>query len=284
MILGLLSTPDFEEALKNGWCKEFINWKWNEVKIFDLILCLPTALFLIFLLLNLRISWRKLVETESLIMSTYYGFLWCVCLYNLARCLFLYFFPGPTVLHNILYLISNFVLIFVEISVVVFMSHGHMVSGREALTRTVLITGIITSLYSVVQAILTFGLGIELFPMDEGASSLFWLISCAVFTMTYTIIIVLPKTSLRDRLPARPSFYHYVSFLLSLNLMEAFGATLVYSGMDGGFCFVDLAMFGYYSLYAPLLYFCFLREFFKEVVLPDAFMEMSKSGFLDSDT
>jgi hypothetical protein len=59
----------------------------------------------------------------------------CVTVFNVARSLLAYFHPHPEVAYDIVYLISNFVLIFIEVSVIVFMSHSYMVSGREAITR-----------------------------------------------------------------------------------------------------------------------------------------------------
>jgi len=72
--------------------------------------------------------------------------------------------------------------------------------------------------------------------------------------------------------------------LFVLNFVKCIGEIMVYAHLDVGFCFIDVGFFAYYALYAPLLYVCFLRDFFRDVTLPYGFVEMSKSGYLDSDT
>jgi len=274
------------EIFNTPYCRDLMmEWKiGGEVGVFDLLLCIPSTMFLIFLLAKLRSSIRKLLETESLIMSTYYGFLWFVCLFNIGRSLLDYFFPNPPVLYDLLFLITNFILVFVEVSVVVFMSHGYMVSGREAITRTIWITLVIGAVYTIVQAIMIFGLHLQLFKPVEKSVMLYWIIISLLFTVLYFIILLLPRTSMKDKLPARPSFYRYVGFLFALNLIKAIGDVMVFVNVDIGYCFIDLGIFGYYALYAPILYVCFLQEFFRDVILSDGYVEMEKSGYLDSDT
>jgi len=268
------------------YCRELLmDWKiGGTVGVFDLLLCLPSVMFLIFLLAKLRSSIRKLLETESLIMSTYYGFLWFVCLFNIGRSLLNYFFPNPPVLYYLLFLITNFVLVFIEVSVVVFMSHGYMVSGREAITRTIWITLIIGVIYTMIQAIMIFGLHVQLFKPVEKPVMLYWVLISFLFTGMYLVILILPKTRFKDKLPARPSFYHYVGFLFALYLVKGIGDLIVFVNVGIGYCFIDLGIFGYYALYAPMLYIFFLQEFFRDVILSDGYVEMEKSGYLDTDT
>jgi len=270
------------------YCFEFLTWTWNSLLIYDLILCLPTGFFLVFLLLKLPSALRKLLDSESLIMSTYYGFIWSVCVFNIGRCLLNYLFPqqskyGPQVYQG-LWLLSSSILIFVEVSVVVFMSHGYVVSGREAIHRTIWITGIISVIYSTIQGILLFGLGVPLYSIINTQAALYWFITSLVFMVVYGIILILPHTSLKDRFPARPSFYRYVSFLFTLNALKGLGYLLVLGVVDTGFCFVALSQFAYFSLYAPLLYICFLKDFFKDIPISDYLVEMRKSGYYDTDT
>jgi len=274
----------YKETLEFPFCKDFITYKAGDFLVFDFLLCLPTAIFLLFLLIRMRNSIRKLRESESMIMSTYYGFLWGVCLFNIARCVLNYAFPYPEMLFDLLFLISHCVLVFLEVSVVIFMSHGYMVSGREAIQRTALITGIISTIYIVVQAILLYVLNVHLYRVQSGSSALYWFIMSGIFSLVYVTILILPRTPLRDYLPARRSFYYYVIFLCLLYSLKMIGAAFVYFGAEIGYCFVDVQMLAYYTLYAPILYICFMKDFFKEVILPDYYMEMHKSGFFDSDT
>jgi len=270
--------------LNAPYCRELLTWEWGGILIFDFILSIPTTLFFLFLLMQLRKALNKLYETESLIMSTYYGFLWGVCIFNIARCLLDFFVPIPLVLFEVLYLIANGTVIFIEVSVVVFMSHGYAMSGREAIQRTLWITGILCGLYVLVQAILMFGVQIHLYTVHTGGSALYWMITCGIFAIVYATLLILTRTSFRDRLPAPAFFYYYIGFLLALNAVKMIGYFFVFFGADIGFCFIDLQLLLYFSSYAPVLYICFLKDFFKEVVLPEHYMEMHKNNFLDSDT
>jgi len=148
----MLNTTLFRQVFETPYCKDFLIWNWKGIEVFDLFLCLPTTVFVIFLIIKLRSALRKLYETESLIMSTYYSFIWSVSIFNILRCLLNYFLKEPDIVYNILFLLSNFILVFLEISVVVFMSHGYMVSGREAIHRTIVITVAICLVYITIQA------------------------------------------------------------------------------------------------------------------------------------
>ena len=48
--------------------------------------------------------------------------------------------------------------------------------------------------------------------------------------------------------------------------------------------FSDVGTFLYYSLFTPLLYYCFLYEFFRDINLPSYYQEMIQQGYLDTDT
>ncbi|CAI9621187.1 unnamed protein product, partial [Staurois parvus] len=72
----------------------------------------------------------------------------------------------------------------------------------------------------------------------------FWLASSCFFFLVYTLVSILPKTPLKDRisLPSRKSFYIYA--------------------ISNGLCLVDVTTFLYFSLFAPLMYAAFLKGFF----------------------
>ena len=45
-----------------------------------------------------------------------------------------------------------------------------------------------------------------------------------LFLLVYALILILPYTKWRDRLPAKPSFYRYIVVLVGVNLLAALGA------------------------------------------------------------
>jgi hypothetical protein len=50
-----------------------------------------------------------------------------------------------------------------------------------------------------------------------------------LFLLVYALILILPHTKWRDRLPAKPSFYRYILVLFILNLLAALGEVLLYN-------------------------------------------------------
>ena len=44
-----------------------------------------------------------------------------------------------------------------------------------------------------------------------------------LFLLVYALILILPNTKWRDRLPAKPSFYRYILVLFALNVLAGLG-------------------------------------------------------------
>jgi len=70
------------DFLETTVCKTAYDYEIRGIPLFDLVTSVPLLFFLLYLLWNLKSSIQKLRETDSLIMSTYYGFVWSVVLYN----------------------------------------------------------------------------------------------------------------------------------------------------------------------------------------------------------
>lgn len=260
---------------------------------YNIFLSLPALLFLLFLLTRLRSSVNKLVQSRSHIMATYYSFLWVICILNICWCILEIQQarnPDQETAWNIMSLVTRFGLVLLEVSVVVFLSQGYLISGWDALLRTLLFSGIFAAGDALVKAIYIFGLGVPLFITQDDAGDWhkwgFWLLQNLLFVTVYMIILALPYTRWRDRLPARPSFYRYVLILFILNGLEGFGSMLLGFGASFGYCIYGFAGFAYYALYPPLLYTTFLADFLREedLQMEDAYYsEMKDAGYFDGD-
>ncbi|XP_030357438.1 transmembrane protein adipocyte-associated 1 isoform X4 [Strigops habroptila] len=92
----------------------------------------------------------------------------------------------------------------------------------------------------------------------------FWLASSCFFFLVYSLVVILPKTPLKDRisLPSRKSFYVYAGILALLNLVQGLGSALLCVDIIEGLCCVDATTFLYFSFFAPLIYVAFLKGFF----------------------
>eukprot|EP00897_Mesotaenium_endlicherianum_P001941 jgi/Mesen1/1775/ME000014S01182 len=255
---------------------------------YDIIIALPSVLFLAFLISRFKPSVKKLIRSKSLIMTTYYVFLWVVCALNLIRVILeVWKKPGPGVHEfswNVMWLVTRFGMVLLEMSVVVFLYQGYLISGWEALIRTVVISGLIAA------AAFIMGWGVPLFitggEREDWRKWAFWAFHDLLFAAIYLSLIVLPYTKWRDRLPARPAFYRYALLLCLLNLLAFLGSLLLDLSVDFGYCIYGLAGFTYYAFYPPLLYITFLADFFKEeeVQLEEAYYsEMKDAGYFDEN-
>ena len=261
--------------------------------LYNVVLALPALLFLLFLLTRLRSSVRKLKQSRSHIMATYYSFLWVICVLNLCWCVLEMQQAknhDKEMAWNIMSLVTRFGLVLLEVSVVVFLSQGYLISGWDALLRTLLFSGVFATADALVKAIYIFGFGVPLFTIQDDAGNWnkwgFWLLQNLFFASVYAVLLTLPHTRWRDRLPARPSFYRYVMILFIFNATQGFGSFLLGFGDSFGYCIYGLTGFVYYALYPPLLYGTFLADFLgeEEMQMEDAYYsEMKDAGYFDGD-
>lgn len=110
-----------------------------------------------------------------------------------------------------------------------------------------------------------------------GFSSLYQIVLSGIYTIFYTVVLILPFTKYRKRVPERKTFYVYVAFLAFINLLQIIGAVLSVACIPVGIWYVNndyslnfhsldsITKVFYLSFYAPIMYWCFLREFFQEV-------------------
>lgn len=264
-----------------------------EELLYNVAITFPTLLFVLFLFTRLHSSVQKLSNSRSYIMRTYYTFLWVICVLNLCWCLLktqqLRNHDKETA-WNIMSLSIRFGLVLLEVSVVVFLFQGYLISGWGALLRTLLFSGIFATADALVMAVVTFGFGVPLFTVQDDAGDWpkwgFWLFQNLFFAAVYAGILTLPYTGWRDRLPARPSFYWYVMILFILNGLDGLGSLLLGFGASFGYCVYGFAGFAYHSLYPPLLYTTFLADFLREeeMQMGDAYYsEMKDAGYFDGD-
>ncbi|XP_029098719.1 transmembrane protein adipocyte-associated 1 isoform X3 [Monodon monoceros] len=215
----------------------------SRVRYWDLLLLIPNVLFFIFLLWKLPFARAKIRVTSSPIFITFYIL--------------------------ILWEITRFFLLAIELSVVILgLAFGHLES-KSSIKRVLAITTVLALAYSVTQGTLEIlypdaHLSAEDFNIYGHGGRQFWLVSSCFFFLVYSLVVVLPKTPLKERisLPSRRSFYVYAGILALLNLLQGLGSALLCADVIEGLCCVDATTFLYFSFFAPLIYVAFLRGFF----------------------
>lgn len=248
----------------------------SRVRVWDLMILVPNALFLLLLVCRCNRARLKLRATSSAIFCAFYSLVVVNVIVSVIRCAVSMTVNAalPTGSHvdKVLWVVVRFFLLSTELSVVIFgLAFGHL-DSNTSIRRVLLCTSFISLTYSVSQGAL------EIVAPDENfyvprkdykifghGGMLFWFTSSVVFAVLYGIILILPWTSLRDRLalPTKKSFYLYILFLALLNAIQAVGSGLLfYHENDCGLCVVDVTTFVYFTLFTPLVYQTFLSEFF----------------------
>ncbi|XP_038176441.1 transmembrane protein adipocyte-associated 1 isoform X3 [Arvicola amphibius] len=226
----------------------------SRVRYWDLLLLIPNVLFFIFLLWKLPLARAKIRVTSSPIFITFYILVFVVALVGIARAVVsmtVSASDAATVADKILWEITRFFLLAIELSVVILgLAFGHLES-KSSIKRVLAITTVLSLAYSVTQGTLEIlypdsHLSAEDFNIYGHGGRQFWL------------------TPLKDRvsLPSRRSFYVYAGILATLNLLQGLGSALLCADIIEGLCCVDATTFLYFSFFAPLIYVAFLRGFF----------------------
>ncbi|XP_007500370.1 transmembrane protein adipocyte-associated 1 isoform X2 [Monodelphis domestica] len=244
----------------------------SRVRYWDLLLLIPNVLFFTFLLWKLPSARAKIRITSSPIFTTFYILVFVVALVGIARAVVsmtVSTSDAATVADKILWEITRFFLLAIELSVIILgLAFGHLES-KSSVKRVLAITTVLSLAYSATQGTLEIlypdsHLSANDFNIYGHGGRHFWLASSCFFFLVYSLVVVLPKTPLRDRisLPSRKSFYIYAGILALLNLVQGLGSALLCADIIEGLCCVDATTFLYFSFFAPLIYVAFLKGFF----------------------
>lgn len=258
---------------------------YSSIRIWDLIILGPNALFLMFLIWKMKTAITKLRSTDSPIFTAFYVMVLTVAIISVLRCIVAMTVnaadPAGDNADKAIWLILRFFLLAMEMSIVIFgIAFGHLDSNKS-IQRVLLATTCIALIYSTTQGTLEFtnpdpkfhvqkpGQGINVTAIDYDifghGGMIFWLTSSLFFFAVYTCIFILPWTSLKEKLalPPKKSFYWYCFFLATLNLTQAVGSGLLYGNIMNGMCVVDLTAYIYFTCFAPLVYVVFLHNFLR---------------------
>ncbi|CAO2837162.1 unnamed protein product [Amaranthus hypochondriacus] len=279
-----------ETFITNTNDHRFYSW-WFDCHglLHNFFLILPSALFLLYLAFQAKKCYKKLWIGRSRIINSYYGIVWLVTLLNFAWCCLQTWecIPGKSLSWNLLSLFTTSGLLFLEVSLIAFLLQGNYTSGTEALTRTFAISAFLVGLDICLMGIFVFAFGVPLFVESKDAHGMkwgMWIVHKLVPTAVYGSIIFMYHSSWRERLPARPAYYKYITIMFGVNALALFASIL--SGTGFGFWLYDTVNICYHAFYLPLIYVTFLADFFQEedVNLDNVYYsEMKDAGFFDAD-
>ncbi|XP_051567363.1 transmembrane protein adipocyte-associated 1 homolog [Myxocyprinus asiaticus] len=244
----------------------------SRVRFWDLMLLIPNVAFLIFLMWKLPSARAKIRLTSSPIFVAFYILVFVVAAVGITRAIVsmtVSTSSAATLIDKVLWEISRFFLLAIELSVIILgLAFGHLES-KSSIKRVLAITAVLSLAYSITQGTLEIRypdkhLSAKDFNIYGHGGRHFWLASSCFFFLVYFLIVILPKTPIRERisLPSKRSFYVYAAILSVLNLVQGLGSALLCADIIEGLCCVDVTTFLYFSVFAPLIYVTFLKGFF----------------------
>ncbi|XP_062312458.1 transmembrane protein adipocyte-associated 1 homolog isoform X1 [Osmerus eperlanus] len=244
----------------------------SRVRFWDLLLLVPNVAFFIFLMWKLPSARAKIRLTSSPIFITFYILVFVVAAVGITRAIVsmtVSASSAATIIDKVLWEITRFFLLTIELSVIILgLAFGHLES-KSSIKRVLAITAVLALGYSITQGTLEIlypdeHLSAEDFNIYGHGGRHFWLASSCFFFLVYSLIFILPKTQMKERisLPSKKSFYVYAAILSLLNLVQGLGSALLCADIIEGLCCVDVTTFLYFSVFAPLIYVTFLKGFF----------------------
>lgn len=161
---------------------------------------------------------------------------------------------------------------------------GHLVEAKASVKRTLLASIIVSLVFTLLQACLEmktlqsnstehYAFYYKTENMDRPmhlfshGGVVFWMMSSSIFALLYATTLALPILPCRRWVtpPNKRSFYHYILFMLLLNIVQAVGCAMIYAhespGKSTGMCFLNLTTFFYVVAFIPIMYFSFLSQF-----------------------
>eukprot|EP00195_Chlamydomonas_chlamydogama_P010035 CAMPEP_0202913958 /NCGR_PEP_ID=MMETSP1392-20130828/61897_1 /ASSEMBLY_ACC=CAM_ASM_000868 /TAXON_ID=225041 /ORGANISM="Chlamydomonas chlamydogama, Strain SAG 11-48b" /LENGTH=285 /DNA_ID=CAMNT_0049605427 /DNA_START=111 /DNA_END=969 /DNA_ORIENTATION=+ len=254
----------------------------------DVLTGVPALAFAAFLALRARPALQKLRTSQSLLMKVLFVALVSCSTLSLIRVVATIAGSSNTAAWNSVWILDQAGMLFLEVSMVLFLIHGHLASGAEALARAVIVSVVLALLDAGVKAGMVFGANVPLFAASittahetdpdtwttrdahdsrlSTAPSLwpkwgFWLVHCVLLSCFYAALLLAPYTALRALVPAKRSFAYYVAALLAIHGVGAVGALLSGMTVGVGLCAWGLASAAYGGTYPWLLYMTLLQDF-----------------------
>ncbi|XP_020605974.1 transmembrane protein adipocyte-associated 1 homolog isoform X3 [Orbicella faveolata] len=254
----------------------------SAIRIFDVLLLVPNVLFLMFLMYRLGVAHVQLYEIRCPIVKTVYFMVFFVCIVGIIRCFVSMLLTSilnephkDSLLTKILWLLLCCFLLAVELSVIIFgVWAGNMQDGRKGVQRVLCVSSLFAIAYSSAQATLEFircpGINGKIYGKTKydlyGHGGLLFMASTSLFlALVYFVIVILPCTKLRERciIPERKSFYVYCGVLCVVNLLQGCTSLLLYESITQSLCVLDFTMILYYTMFGPMVYWTFLKDFFR---------------------
>ncbi|KXJ20181.1 transmembrane protein adipocyte-associated 1 isoform X1 [Exaiptasia diaphana] len=264
-----------EKKIKEDWCNRILYETISgKIRILDIILLVPNAIFLIFLFYGLSVAHTKFSRVRTPIVRTIYSLVFADSMTGVLKSFISMFLTihfvedqKNNVAIEVLWLAWRCFVLGVELCVIIFALFS--VDNRFGVRRVILVSALVAVIFTATQAFLEFQTKKDdiyggKYALFQHGGMMFWFISSVVFGTVYCLIVILPFTRLREYriFPAKKSFYWYCGVLSVVNILQSIGSGLVaFAKKSVGVCLVDFTSICYFALFAPLVYCVFLSDF-----------------------
>ncbi|KAJ1365853.1 hypothetical protein KIN20_026310 [Parelaphostrongylus tenuis] len=259
-----------------GFCRDVLLYELPVLglRYWDIAILIPNLIFSLFLLLKARHVLKKITGSRSPVFRAFFILVYLTTFMNIVRCIVSMSIsatnPIGELVDKILWIALKFFYMTSELSVLTFaLLFGHLDSStsiRRALMATLLISLVHTAIQSVLEfKVIHQSIADGFFDLHSHGGVLFWMLTAAAFALVYLFVLCLPLTCVRRyvTLPSKWSFYLYCILLSFLNVLQSFGAVLLFFQASDGMCFIDFSTYLYFCFYTPIVYMTFLRRSLK---------------------
>ena len=262
----------------NQPCKAILHYHVGNtnLRVWDLIIILPNIAFLIFLFYRLPQTRLKLRATSSELYKTIYFLLLTCSLVSTLRCLLSMIIHLDDVKNDMankaIWVTSRFILLTAELSVAVFGSAFGVIESKQSIQIIILASGAVSFTLCAIQAYLEifqpfYGLMVlkTSFHLYGHGGPIYWAVTSLLLCLIYMALLFTlpcPTPSLSTMLPHTNSFYLYCFLQFTLHSLTAAGAIALAINVHFGLCIANFGSFATFSLLSPLLFGCFLHNWF----------------------
>jgi len=258
-------------------CKAILHYHLGNtnLRVWDLIILIPNLAFLLFLFYKLPSTRLKLRATNSELFRSLYSIVLTCSLASALRCLMSMMLHLDSVEHDLankgVWVTTRFLLLTAELSVAAFGCAFGVREDKVSIQRITLVCAAISFLVCAIQAYLEIFQPFYGFQVANGFD-LYGQGGPAYLAITSSLLVVVylgllatmlcPSHFLPTLLPHSSSLAIYSSIQLALHLLTAAGSAMLATNVHPGLCLTNLTSFASFSLLSPLIFGCFLHNWF----------------------
>lgn len=247
----------------------------SNVRVYDLILVFFNTLFLLVLLIRMVPTIKKLIRSFPL-FKMLYSMVFVIPIMSLFHGVLSMALSYKHTSAKVTQVLVRGSILMTEISVIVF--GLFFKSYAEQLMRlcfTVFVIIVLSTVFTLAEGLSEFlrenKLACHELQLFTHGGMLFLFTTSVIFASVYFLIFVMYMLGLSKRwnFPSKKSFYRYAFVLSLVNLLQAIGSVLWYTGEDrkgtgsAGICITTATTFIYLTTFAPVVYWIFLKNYFR---------------------